>query len=147
MRARLHAVPSMTMDLIRALILGIVQAITEFLPISSSAHLILTRRWLGFDAVDGLTFDIALHVGTLVAIVVYFRGDIASIVRSAIEGSGRGRDLALYLVLATIPAALAGFFLDDIIDTVHVFPTLSEGIKRVAQAFTRDISVMSCCVE
>ncbi len=58
------------MDFLRALALGIVQALTEFLPISSSAHLLLLRDWIGLDSVDGLTFDVALHVGTFAGAVL-----------------------------------------------------------------------------
>jgi len=111
-------------DLLRAIILGVIQALTEFLPISSSAHLILFREWLGFDSIDGLTFDVALHVGTLLAIVIYFHKDI----RELILGAGRlvkkpdlradvNQRLAIFIIAATVPAALAGFFLDDWIDS------------------------------
>lgn len=107
-----------------SLILGIVQALTEFLPISSSAHLILARIFLSFDAIDGLTFDVALHVGTLAAIVLYFRRDIASLA-AGFFASLRGPDLAhdtwqrlaWWVVVACIPAALAGFLLEDAIET------------------------------
>lgn len=107
-----------------SVILGIVQALTEFLPISSSAHLILARAWLDFDVVDGLTFDVALHVGTLLAIVVYFHKDIAmltrglahSITRRDLAGDPEQR-LAWYVAAACVPAALAGLFLETAIET------------------------------
>jgi undecaprenyl-diphosphatase len=106
-----------------SIILGIVQALTEFLPISSSAHLILFRAWLDFDFVDGLTFDVALHVGTLIAIVVYFFGDIAaiakgffgSLVRWNVRGDAHQR-LAWFVIAACVPAALAGAFLEAAIE-------------------------------
>ncbi|MCZ6765528.1 MAG: undecaprenyl-diphosphatase UppP [bacterium] len=111
------------MDFLRAIILGVVQALTEFLPVSSSAHLILFREWLGFDSVDGLTFDVALHVGTLLAIVTYFRREMRGLVRGAgrlVTRPGIRNDvnqrLVVFIVAATIPAALAGFFLDDWIE-------------------------------
>jgi undecaprenyl-diphosphatase len=103
----------------QALILGIVQGLTEFLPISSSGHLILVP-WLGdwryLQANDEFnqTFDVALHLGTLVAVVLYFRRDIALLAvafvrslrtRRADEPSER---VAWFVVLATVPAALAG---------------------------------------
>ena len=111
------------MDLLRAIILGIVQALTEFLPVSSSAHLILFREWLGFDSIDGLTFDVALHVGTLLAILIYFRRDLRELVGGAgrlirkpdMQGDVQQR-LVVFIAAGTIPAALAGFFLDDWID-------------------------------
>jgi len=113
------------LDLFRAIILGIIQALTEFLPISSSAHLILFRDWIGLDSVDGLTFDVALHLGSVVAVVVYFRKDLLRLTQGGLS-IFRGIDLrqnleqrlAWYIVMATIPAALAGYFLGDIIDQV-----------------------------
>jgi undecaprenyl-diphosphatase len=106
------------------MILGLIQALTEFLPISSSAHLILARAWLDFDIVDGLTFDVALHVGTLIAIVVYFHKDIAMLTRGLVHSITR-RDLAgdseqrlaWYVAAACVPAAIAGLFLESAIET------------------------------
>lgn len=107
-----------------SIILGIIQALTEFLPISSSAHLILFRAWLDFDFVDGLTFDVALHVGTLLAIIVYFNKDIAALTRGLFSSFAKAgakndveRRLAWYVVAAIIPAALAGAFLETAIET------------------------------
>ena len=67
-----------------AALLGVIQGLTEFLPVSSSAHLILARAFFGWDAdAFGLAFDVACHVGTLVAVLVYFRRDIVAMVASA----------------------------------------------------------------
>jgi len=69
--------------LLQAIALGVLQGITEFLPISSSAHLILARAFFGWDAaVFGLAFDVACHVGTLIAVVAYFWRDLAGIARA-----------------------------------------------------------------
>lgn len=71
------------MNLLAAALLGVVQGVTEFLPISSSAHLILVRAFFGWDAEGlGLAFDVACHVGTLAAVVVYFRTDLGAMVRA-----------------------------------------------------------------
>lgn len=113
------------MDIIRAIVLGVVQAFTEFLPISSSAHLILFRDWVGFDSIDGLTFDVALHLGTVLALIAYFRRDLTELSRSFFA-SVRKPDLAgrpeqrlvWYIILATIPAAVAGVLLGDSIEAV-----------------------------
>lgn len=105
-----------------AIVLGIIQAVTEFLPISSSAHLILARAALDFDVVDGLTFDVAVHVGTLLAIVVYFWGDLRALARGFLGSvSGRGGDdpagrLAWYVIAACVPAGLVGVFFEQAIE-------------------------------
>src|SRR5690554_6222297 len=108
------------MDFLQALYLGLLQGLTEFLPISSSAHLILVPAF--FDWVDqGVAFDLAVHVGTLLAVVIYFRTDVFSIARDGLMSIGRRRivgqgALALYMVIGTIPAGLAGLALLDMID-------------------------------
>lgn len=118
------------MDFIRAFILGVVQAITEFLPISSSAHLILFREWLGFNSIDGLTFDVALHVGTVIALVAYFHKDIRWLLAGFVSSFGRWGEagaqqrIPFYIILASIPAAAAGFFLDDTIENTFRNPTV-----------------------
>jgi undecaprenyl-diphosphatase len=111
---------------IEAIILGIVQGIAEFAPISSSAHLIIVPWLFGWDnpALSGLAFDVALHLGTLAAVVIYFWSDLwrlfkaglASIVQFRI-GDDPDRRLAWFIVLGTIPAVIAGFFLEEIVDT------------------------------
>lgn len=102
-----------------AVILALVQGLTEFLPISSSAHLILPSQVLGWED-QGLAFDVAVHVGTLMAIVIYFRREVIQLSGawfksvSFKEQSNDGR-LAWLIILATIPAGLAGFLLNDFI--------------------------------
>lgn len=109
-----------------AVTLGIVQGLGEFLPISSSAHLILTPWFFGWPD-PGLTFDIALHVGTLVAVVVYFWRDWLRLVRSAIHPrSGDGR-LFWLLMVGAIPGAIAGLLLDDLAEAALRNPLLIAG--------------------
>ena len=113
------------LELIEAIFLGIVQGLTEFLPVSSSGHLLLGQYFLGLDqARFGLSFDVAMHLGTLVAVVVFFWRDLArmtvAFLRSLRTGSlpadPDGR--LAYLVLAsTVPAALIGYFLEDFFET------------------------------
>lgn len=120
------------MDLMQAIVLGILQGIGEFLPISSSAHLILAP-WLFKWQDPGLTFDVALHFGTLIAIVLYFGKDWVEILGSAfgIETFSRRGPRTPYppgllwlLVVATIPGAVAGFFLEHQAETVFRNPLL-----------------------
>ncbi len=87
--------------------LGIVQGVTEFLPISSSGHLVLARGWLGVLA-PGAALEVALHLGTLVAIGVMLRGDVAALAGGMARGDPAARRLAGLLAVGTLPAAAAG---------------------------------------
>ncbi len=112
------------LEFIEAVFLGIVQGLTEFLPVSSSGHLLLGQYFLGLDQERfGLSFDVALHLGTLLAVVSYFWRDLLRMA-FAFFRSLRTRSIAepdaklAYLVLAsTVPAALIGFFLEDFFET------------------------------
>jgi undecaprenyl-diphosphatase len=112
------------MDIVQAVVLGIVQGLGEFLPISSSAHLVLCP-WLFKWEDPGLTFDIALHLGTLIAVVLYFWKDWLNIIYKGLtqpkEAQGK---LLWYLVLATIPGAAIGFLLEQKAETVFRNPVL-----------------------
>ena len=112
------------MDIMQAVVLGLVQGLGEFLPISSSAHLALCP-WLFNWEDPGLTFDIALHLGTLIAVVLYFWKDWIDIIYKGLtkpkEKEGK---LLWYLVLATIPGAAIGFLLEHKAETVFRNPVL-----------------------
>lgn len=115
------------MDIVHIIVLSLIQGITEFLPISSSGHLILPKGLLGWPE-QGLAFDVAVHVGTLTAVVAYFRQDIVAIINDwigSLAGKGHTENsrLAWYIALATVPAAVAGLLLDDIIEN-HLRTTL-----------------------
>ncbi len=109
------------MDLIDAVILGLVQGITEFLPVSSTGHLVLVENWLEVAGATGLAFDAVLHFATTTAVIFYFRADILSLVQVALRKLGRlpvnERDITLLyaLLIGTIPAALLGVFLESTI--------------------------------
>lgn len=110
------------MDLWQAIILGIVQGITEFLPISSSAHLILMPALTGW-ADQGVGFDLSVHVGTLLAVILYFRKDVGALIVDGLRSIPARRNvgqsrLGWMVVMATIPACVAGVFLLDYIDSV-----------------------------
>lgn len=88
--------------------MGIIQGVSEFIPISSSGHLILTEKLLNLD-VGSLLFDVTLHLGTLLALVFYFRRDLLDIARSLLK-THKDR-LGFYLALGTLPAVVAGYWL------------------------------------
>ncbi len=110
---------SQAMETIHLILLGLIQGITEFLPVSSSAHLILLPYFMGWPD-QGVVYDIAAHLGSLVAVLIYFRKDIQTIIRpwivcpTAIRIDSEHK-LLLYLIFATIPISFVGLFLYDYI--------------------------------
>lgn len=128
------------MTLIQAVILGLAQGLGEFLPISSSAHLIIVPWFFNFPD-PGLSFDVALHFGTFIAIVLYFWKDFIDIMRVAffpeansprLTNINYGRNLFWLLVLATIPGAIFGVLLETKAETVFRNPLLIAGTLSVA---------------
>ena len=115
------------MSLLEAIVLAIVQGVTEFLPISSTAHLVLVP-WLFGWTDPGLTYDVALHAGTLLAVLAYFARDWLAMLASLLKG-GRsdsgvdGRLLGIILV-ATVPGGAAGYFLESYAETTFRSPVL-----------------------
>ena len=113
--------PAPEPSLLQVIVLAVVQGITEFLPISSSAHLILVPQLLGWPD-QGLAFDGAMHVGTLAAVLWYFRKNLWPLTRDfglSLRGQGvtpNGR-LAWAVLLGTLPAAVAGLLLHDLVET------------------------------
>lgn len=106
------------MDIIQIIVLALIQGITEFLPVSSSGHLILPAQLLGWED-QGLAFDVAVHIGTLAAVMGYFRKDIFNIAIDWLgslvgRGSTFNSRLGWYLIFATIPAVAVGFALKAI---------------------------------
>ncbi len=111
-------------ELLEAVFLGVVQGLTEFLPVSSSGHLLLSQHFLGMDQERfGLSFDAAIHTGTVLAVVWFFWGDLLSMGRAFLRSLPRpdfsdAEVRTAYLILvATIPAALIGFFFEDFFAT------------------------------
>ena len=114
----------------RAVVLGILQGLGEFLPISSSGHLIVVPWLMGWPD-SGLAFDVALHLGTLAAVALAFWRDWLRLLRGGLRGVVSGRPLAdpdarllVYLALATLPGAVAGLLLDEWAETAFRSPAL-----------------------
>ena len=108
------------MDFLQILVLALVQGLTEFLPVSSSAHLILVPILTGWQD-QGLAFDVAVHVGTLAAVVLYFRKEISKMTVSwvgSVLGKGLDQDakLAWAVLFATIPVGIVGLLFKDLIE-------------------------------
>ena len=104
------------MDWLQAFILGIIQGLTEFLPISSSGHLVLAQHLLGIET-PGILLEVVLHMGTLVAILIYYYDDIKQLLQSVINDSENARNYIIYLIIATIPVVCVGLLFKDIIET------------------------------
>jgi undecaprenyl-diphosphatase len=117
-------------NLLAAALLGVVQGITEFLPISSSAHLILARAFFGWDAeVFGVAFDVACHVGTLIAVLVFFRADIAAMIRALPVVFGPAANPAArriqLIVVGTVPIVIVGLLWADWLEATTRTPQVA----------------------
>jgi undecaprenyl-diphosphatase len=106
------------MTYLQGLVLGVVQGVTEFLPISSSGHLVLVPYLLGWPD-QGLAFDAVMHLGTIAALVAYFRLELLTMVAAPGDGgsAASSRRLAVLLLVATLPAALAGLAFEEVVQT------------------------------
>lgn len=119
------------MEYLQLVLLGIVQGVTEFLPISSSAHLILLPQLAGWQD-QGLVYDIAAHIGSLVAVMFYFRQDITRFSTAwlgSLQGQASDQDarIAWYIILATLPVAVAGLVSYETVATHFRNPALIAG--------------------
>lgn len=111
------------MQMLDAIILGVVQGVTEFLPISSTGHLVLVRELLLIDGINALAFDAILHFATTVAVMLYFRNDLWRLVQVAMRKLGRlpveAKEMTLLYALAigTVPAVVAGLLFESVVTT------------------------------
>jgi undecaprenyl-diphosphatase len=147
------------MELLKAILLGIIQGQTEFLPISSSGHLVIGSALLRFDD-PGIAFEVFLHLGTLVSVVIAFRAELAMMLRSLFTPSSVRRQdpelersfrWILYVMLATLPAVAAGLWLKDSIEAIFsniliTFTMLSiTGVIMVLTPLLKDRAVPINC--
>lgn len=129
------------MELVDVIILGIVQGITEFLPISSTGHLVLVREWLQMDPGNALAVDAVLHFATTAAVITYFWSDLWRMVQVLLRRLGRlpvdERDMTLLKALAigTIPAVILGLALQSTINDYLRTPTIVAGVLFSASIF------------
>ncbi len=104
-------------NLLEAIFLGLVQGLTEWLPISSSGHLVIVQQLLGMDV--PLFFDVLLHFGTILAVFAFFWKDILKIIKSLLKLDFKSQDgkLGLYIIVGNIPIALIGYYFYDVIES------------------------------
>jgi len=123
------------MESLQVIFLALIQGLTEFLPISSSGHLILPAQLLGWKD-QGLSFDVAVNTGSLFAVIIYFRTEIVTLTQAWIKSFATGTQtqeskLSWWILLATIPAVIAGFMAKDFIET-HLRNTLVIAITTIS---------------
>ncbi|MBC8213152.1 MAG: undecaprenyl-diphosphatase UppP [Candidatus Marinimicrobia bacterium] len=109
------------MSWLDSLILGILQGISEFLPISSSGHLVLGKYFLGIQS-PGAVLEVILHLGTLVAILIYYRKEILDLVLGIIRNQKSEKNYTITIVIATIPAVIVGLLFEEQIDSLFSDP-------------------------
>ena len=129
-------------DILLSLLLGLIQGLTEFLPVSSSAHLILPGLIFSYNDL-GLSFDIAVHAGTLMAVIYFFRSELALMTKSVFINEGindKYKQLFFNLIIATLPIIFIGFILADLLEqrvfsekfTIAVSNLLFAGVLLIA---------------
>jgi len=132
------------MNLFHAFLLGIIQGLTEFIPVSSTAHLLIAQRLLGIPASDAMfSFLVLVQLGTIVSLIIYFWKDLVEIVLVTLKNLGGLRDfktlpenakMGWYIIIATIPALLAGVLLKDAVEMLFKTPLLEASIRLFAAA-------------
>ena len=132
------------MSLFHAFLLGIIQGLTEFIPVSSTAHLLIGQSLLGLPANDAMfSFLVLVQIGTIVSLLIYFWKDLLSILMDTLKNLGGLRNfkslpdnakMGWYIVIATVPALLAGYLLKDAVEALFRLPLLEASIRLFAAA-------------
>ncbi len=125
------------MTIIHAFVLGIIQGLTEFIPVSSTAHLLIAQKLLGIPSDNAIfAFLVLVQLGTTLALIVYFWRDLISLIRAffARPFSTPENRLAWYIIIATIPALIAGVLLKNAVQSLFRTPLLEAGIRLLAAA-------------
>ena len=107
------------MNLLESILLGIIQGLTEFLPISSSGHLVLAQHFLGIN-VGGILLEVILHLGTLTAILFYYWKDLMKMMKKIFEGDVETKKYVLFLFLSTLPIGFVGLLYGDLIESFFI---------------------------
>jgi undecaprenyl-diphosphatase len=125
------------MNIIHAFLLGIIQGLTEFIPVSSTAHLLIGQRLLGLPADDAMfSFLVIVQLGTIVSLIIFYWRDLLGLVQAffAKPFSTQENKLAWYIIIATIPALLTGYLLKDAVETLFRQPMLEASIRLFSAA-------------
>lgn len=125
------------MTYLHAFLLGIIQGLTEFIPVSSTAHLLISQTLLGIPANDAtFSFLVILQLGTLVSLFAFYWKDLISIVRATLDfrRATPERNLGIYIIVATIPALIAGYLLSDAVEALFTQPLLQASIRLFSAA-------------
>jgi undecaprenyl-diphosphatase len=123
--------------LFQAFLLGIIQGLTEFIPVSSTAHLLITQKLLNIPADDAMfSFLVIVQLGTLVSLFAFYWKDLLAIVKATFDfqRSTPERNLGIYIIVATIPSLLAGYFLKDAVEALFQQPMLQASIRLFSAA-------------
>jgi len=125
------------MTVLHAFLLGIIQGLTEFIPISSTAHLLIGQRLLGLPADDAMfSFLVIVQLGTIVSLFAFYWKDLLAIARAVLHVTSPTpeRTLGFYIFVATIPALLAGYLLKDAVEALFKQPMLEASIRLITAA-------------
>jgi undecaprenyl-diphosphatase len=125
------------MTFFHAFLLGIIQGLTEFIPVSSTAHLLIAQNLFGIPATDAMfSFLVIVQLGTLVSLFAFYWRDLLLIARALINfrQSSPERDLGIYIIVATIPALFAGYLLKDAVETLFKTPLLQASLRLFSAA-------------
>jgi undecaprenyl-diphosphatase len=133
------------MDLLQSLIMGIIQGLTEFLPVSSTAHLLIGQKLLGIPTTESMfSFLVIIQLGTILSLCIYFGGDLWKMGKALLYNMRGLRNfqtlpqearLGWYILLATIPALLAGFLLKDLVERLFANQILEAAIRLLTASF------------
>jgi undecaprenyl-diphosphatase len=125
------------MTILQSFLLGIIQGLTEFIPVSSTAHLLITQKILNIPADDAMfSFLVIVQLGTIISLFAFYWKDLLSIAKATLDvrRSTPERNLGIYIIVATIPALLAGYLLKDAVEALFKQPMLEASIRLFSAA-------------